>query len=112
MVLVFDEGKLFKQYKKMFKVTVQDGYLLPYRISSYPVPSEFMLSNRERDKLFGKMSYTANRSYHQMCSHRRKEELLIFKGLSDYGSVGEFHDGEVKDFLSVYPVFKDIIVLE
>ena len=72
MVMIeFDEGFLFKEYKLICKDCIKDGYALPYLLKVYPIPVMYSLKSGEKEQLFSRMGSSERENLYNMLKYRR-----------------------------------------
>lgn len=110
--MMFDLSVVYKEYKNIRR-TILDGYLLPYYLNVLEVPVEYDYTSLGWKRIINQINDDEMNSLLEASKNRRRESLMIMKGLSDdYDNLEEYYTREVSDFIEEYPQFNGILTQE
>ena len=114
-MIEFNEARLFESFKDIYKTCINDGYPIPFRISRYDIPREYLFTPKELEEVLDNVSEGNREKLNSAYQNRRAEETEIFHNNIKTGKKGifkkieKYYDNELTDFIKKYPQYNDII---
>ena len=107
-MIKFNRRELHHQYKNIVKTCIKDGYCLPERIKKAKIPHQYVHTIDGKKGLFKHMDDPTREKLYTMIMNKKEELQRIRRNESDFESLDEYYDYELKEFLKEYPEFKNI----
>ena len=105
MSLDFHRELLYKEYKNICRDCISNGVLVPLLLERSNVPKKYSLSDKQWEKLYGKLSREELFNLKYLKNERRRVLYEITRGESEFEFIDDFYEWEMFEFVNRFPKY-------